>query len=158
MLGASISKNSVLLGIFALITAGVLAGTYLLSRDQIQLAERAAAQRALFEIVPEERHTNDLLSDTLAIPPQAWATLGLRSGGELHIARRDDEVVAVILPAVAPDGYSGEIRMIVGVNRDGSVAGVRVLPGEDCAKTGTVPSIAARPSKLMKVSKPCGVA
>ena len=29
--------------------------------------------------------------------------------------------------AVAPDGYSGPIRLLVGVNADGTVAGVRVL-------------------------------
>ncbi|HAD09787.1 MAG TPA: electron transporter RnfG, partial [Porticoccaceae bacterium] len=28
---------------------------------------------------------------------------------------------------VAPDGYSGDIRLIVGINRDGTIAGVRVL-------------------------------
>jgi electron transport complex protein RnfG len=36
-------------------------------------------------------------------------------------------VVAVILPVTAPDGYSGTIELIVGVNRDGTVAGVRAL-------------------------------
>ena len=37
------------------------------------------------------------------------------------------EIVTVIIPAVAPDGYTGEIDLIVGVNSDGSVAGVRAL-------------------------------
>ncbi len=132
MIGASISKNSILLGLFALITAGVLAGTFLLTREQIQRAEREAAQRALFEIVPPSRHTNDLLTDTLPVPEAALGTLGLGTRGmgepaDIHIARNNGEVIAVILPSVAPDGYSGAIRMIVGVNRDGSIAGTRVL-------------------------------
>jgi electron transport complex protein RnfG len=35
--------------------------------------------------------------------------------------------VAVIIPVVAPDGYSGDIDLIVGINSDGTIAGVRVL-------------------------------
>ncbi|MDB0047709.1 RnfABCDGE type electron transport complex subunit G, partial [Porticoccaceae bacterium] len=34
---------------------------------------------------------------------------------------------AAIIPAVTPDGYSGAISMIIGVNFNGSVAGVRVV-------------------------------
>lgn len=127
MLGSSIGKNSLLLAAFALVTAGVLASTYQLTRDKIADAERLAAQRALFEIVPRQSHTNDLLQDTIAVPPEAWEQLGLKSGGEIHLARNEGEVIAAIIPAVAPDGYSGAIRMLVGVKRDGSVAGVRVL-------------------------------
>jgi electron transport complex protein RnfG len=32
----------------------------------------------------------------------------------------------MILPAVAPDGYSGEIRLLVGIDLDGRILGVRV--------------------------------
>lgn len=127
MFGWSIGKNSLLLGAFALVTAGVLAGTFQLTRDQIATAERAAAQRALFEVVPRDRHDNDLLEDTLPVPEAAREQLGLRSPDEIHLARQGDDVVAVIVPAIARDGYSGDIRMIVGINRDGSVAGVRVV-------------------------------
>lgn len=127
MLGASISKNSLLLAVFALIAAGGLALTNEGTRERIQKAERAAQQKALFEIVPRSRHDNDLLLDTLPVPENAWHLLGLKKGGEIHIARQNGQVVAMIIPAVAPDGYSGDIRMIVGINRDGSVAGVRVL-------------------------------
>src|SRR5690606_27992952 len=127
MLGSSIGKNSLLLAAFAMVTAGVLAGTYQLTRDQIAQSERAAAQRAQFEIVQRARHTKDLLPDTLPIPVTAWNQLGLQAGGEIHIARQDEEVVAVTVPAVAPDGYSGAIRLLVGINRDGSISGVRVL-------------------------------
>ncbi len=127
MLGASISKNSLLLAVFALIAAGGLALTNEGTKARIQKAERAAQQKALFEIVPRSRHDNDLLLDTVPVPENAWHLLGLKKGGDIHIARQNGQVVAMIIPAVAPDGYSGDIRMIVGINRDGSVAGVRVL-------------------------------
>ena len=53
--------------------------------------------------------------------------LGLRQDKRIYVAREEGKVVAVILPAVAPDGYTGAIDLIVGVNRDGTVAGVRAL-------------------------------
>lgn len=127
MLGSSISKNSILLGIFALVSAGMLAGVNEGTKERIQHEIRIAQQRALYEIVPRERLNNDLLMDTQSIPAAARAALGLPKGGDFHIARNDGEIVALIIPAVAPDGYSGDISMIVGVNRDGSLAGVRVL-------------------------------
>jgi electron transport complex protein RnfG len=35
--------------------------------------------------------------------------------------------VAAIIPAITQDGYSGAISMIIGINFDGTVAGVRVV-------------------------------
>ncbi len=123
----SISKNSILLFVFALVTAGILASTYEGTKETIAIAERKAAEKALLEIVPAERIDNDLLLDTLAIPQGAWKLLGLKQGGNIHIARNQGKTIAVIIPTVAPDGYSGDIKMIAGVNLDGTIAGVRVL-------------------------------
>lgn len=125
-LGKSIGFNSVVLGIFALITAAVLASTYLGTKDRIAAAQREVAKRALLEIVPLARHTNDLLLDTVPVPANYWHTLGI-DGGEVNIARQGDEPIAVIIPAVAPDGYNGDIQLIVGINIDGTLAGVRVV-------------------------------
>lgn len=127
-LGKSIGFNSVVLGIFALITAAVLATTYLGTKDRIAAAQREVAKRALLEIIPLTRHTNDLLLDTVPVPANYWHTLGIDDeGGEVNIARQGDEPIAVIIPAIAPDGYNGDIRLIVGINIDGSLAGVRVV-------------------------------
>lgn len=127
MLTRSIIDNSIALGVFALITAALLAGTYLATRDRIDAAERALAQRALQEVVPQERHDNDLLLDTVAVPSEYLATLGVPAGAEVHIARQAGQPVAVIVPSAAPDGYSGAIHLIIGINVDGTVAGVRVV-------------------------------
>ena len=122
----SISFNSLLLGLFALITATLLSVTYLRTEEPIAEAKREVAKRALLEIVPLDRHTNNLLVDTVAIPAEFWPMLGVEEG-LANIARQGDEPVAVILPSVAGDGYSGDIQMIIGINMDGTVAGVRVI-------------------------------
>ena len=81
----SMGKNSLLLAVFALVTAFILASTDRLTEDRIADSERLAAQKALFEIIPLERHNNDLLLDIQPIPAQYWASLGLDSGGDGHM-------------------------------------------------------------------------
>ena len=44
--------------------------------------------------------------------------------------------MAAIIPVTAPVGYSGTIEMIVGVNVDGSVAGVRILSHKETPGLG----------------------
>jgi electron transport complex protein RnfG len=127
VLKQSIGFNSFVLAAFALVTALLLASTHLGTREQIAESERRAAEKALLEIIPKDRHSNDMLLDTLAIPRQFWSQLGLSQGGDVNIARQDGKIEALIIPAVAADGYSGDIRLIAGVNMDGTLAGVRVL-------------------------------
>jgi H+/Na+-translocating ferredoxin:NAD+ oxidoreductase subunit G len=126
MLGQSITRNSLLLALFAVCTTALIAGTYLLTRDDIAEQKRLAEEKALLEIIPRERHDNSMLDDTIAVGP-ADEGLGLREEKRIYIARQNGEVVAAIIPVVAPDGYTGEIELIVGVNTDGTIAGVRAL-------------------------------
>ncbi|MFT7389055.1 MAG: electron transport complex protein RnfG [Candidatus Endobugula sp.] len=133
---ASIGKNSILLFIFALITAGILASTYEGTKEKIATAERRAAEKALLEIVPQSRFDNDLLLDTMTIPESAASYLGKVAGDNIYIARNNNAVVAVIIPAIAPDGYSGDVKMITGVNIDGTIAGVRVLTHKETPGLG----------------------
>ncbi len=126
MLVQSISRNSLLLALFAVCTTALIAGTFLFTKDKITLQKRMAEERALLEIVPRSRHDNSMLDDTLDAGPDAEG-LGLAEDRKIYLARAEGQVVAAIIPAAAPDGYSGVIDMIVGVNRDGSIAGVRVL-------------------------------
>lgn len=135
MLGGSITRNSVLLGLFALATALLLAGSYLLTKDRIAESIRQAEEKALLQIVPRERHDNSMLDDTLPAG-RGDALLGLRETKRIYLARQEGEVVAAIIPATARDGYSGDINLVVGVNADGTVAGVRVLAHKETPGLG----------------------
>ncbi len=135
MLGQSITRNAVLLALFAVATALLLAGSYLGTKDRIAAEIRKAEEKALLQIVPRERHDNSMLDDTIAVGPQQ-AALGLRTQKRIYLARQNGEVVASIIPATARDGYSGDIDLVVGVNRDGSIAGVRVLAHKETPGLG----------------------
>lgn len=126
MLGQSITRNSVLLALFAVCTTALIAGTHLLTKDDIAQQKRLAEEKALLEIVPRDQHDNSMLDDTIAVGPED-AGLGLHEQKHIYIARQHGKVIAAIIPAVAPDGYTGEIELIVGVNSDGTIAGVRAL-------------------------------
>ncbi len=135
MLGRSITRNGILLGLFAVLTTLLIAGTYLQTRDRIAEEQRRAEEKALLEIVPRTRHDNSMLDDTVPVPA-GTPGLGLKVDKRAYIARRGQEAVAVIIPVTAPDGYSGAIDLIVGVNADGSVAGVRTLAHKETPGLG----------------------
>ena len=135
MLGQSITRNSVLLGLFAVATAMLLGGSYLLTKDRIAAEIRKAEEKALLQIVPRERHDNSMLDDTVPVGPEA-TELGLRVDKQIYLARQGEQVIAAIIPATARDGYSGDIDLVVGVNRDGTVAGVRALAHKETPGLG----------------------
>lgn len=136
MLSRSITTNSLILAVFALATATTLAGTWLLTDEPIQDAKKRAAEKALLEIIPQSRHDNDMLTDTFLTSESQQKALGLKAPAQIHIARNAKEIVAYIYPATAPDGYSGDIDMIIGINADGTIAGVRVLAHKETPGLG----------------------
>jgi electron transport complex protein RnfG len=112
------------LALFAALTVGVIAVTQLLTADRIAAAQRKMEARALLEILPQARFDNELLDDRVAV---AEPRLGLTTPADAYIARRDGVAVAALVPLRVPDGYSGAIRLVVGIERDGTLTGVRVL-------------------------------
>ncbi|WP_148862429.1 electron transport complex subunit RsxG [Marinobacter fonticola] len=123
-IGQSVTRNAIGLALFAVITAGTIALTHAFTQERITDQIRQAEAGALLQIIPENLHDNDLLQDTVTVGPSD--KLGLTSEAQAHIARVDGDVSGIILPVVAPNGYSGEIRMLVGIDADGEILGVRV--------------------------------
>lgn len=114
-----------LLALFAAGASGLLAFVDDHTRERIALEERKYTLRSLSQIVPDERHDNDIATDTLEIA--SAELLGQTEPFTVYRARMGGEPVAAVLPVVAPNGYSGPIYLLVGVNVDGTVAGVRVV-------------------------------
>lgn len=120
---SSILRNSLILGLFAMATVGMIAVTQQGTAERIDEAQRRVQLSALNEIIPHDQHDNDLLADSFSIDDRQY--LNLTGSKDAYRARKGGAVSAVILPVVAPDGYSGRIDLLVGINADGSIAGVR---------------------------------
>lgn len=133
-ISTAISRNGLLLGAFALLTTAIIAATHLNTKDLIEEQIRIAREKALLEIVPRERHDNQMLD--LAISTNDQDFLKLSDSQSIFAALQSNELVALIFPAIAPDGYGGNINLLVGVNMDGSVAGVRVVEHEETPGLG----------------------
>lgn len=125
--------STVAICLFAVICAAVIAITQVSTKSTIENNEREFRARALYEIVPRTRIDNDLLTDTFDLQV---SSLGHSQPVQGYRARKQEKVETVILPVVAPDGYSGNIYLIVGINADASVAGVRVLAHKETPGLG----------------------
>jgi len=117
-------RSGILLGLIALLGTAVLVFIHDQTRARIALQEQRRVLQQLNEIVPPSAYNNDLHTDriTLTDPPL------FQHAGPVTVyrARMDGRPVAVIMRLTAPDGYNGDIRLLVGIDAGGTVLGVRV--------------------------------
>ena len=120
-----IVRVGLMLAVFAISATALVAVTEQNTREQIAGNEREALLDALNELVPREDYDNQILQDTLTLPPTQ--AIGTTAPTTVYRARKNGEPVALVMSAVAPDGYSGQIFLLMGINADGTLAGVRVV-------------------------------
>ncbi|PZO10115.1 MAG: electron transport complex subunit RsxG [Lysobacteraceae bacterium] len=116
-------RSGAQLALAALLATGLLAGTFALTRARIADAEHRLQMDALAIVIPADRYDNDLVADSVTVSAQPWLGQPLAT---VHRARMRGQDAALVLSVVAPDGYSGDIGLLVAVDRDGRVLGVRV--------------------------------
>jgi electron transport complex protein RnfG len=119
----SIRRNTTGIAIFAAVTAGLIAITQVLTQERIAANREAHQARALYEILPQQLDPN-LHLQVLEVPAPE---LGMTQPVKVFQSIVDGRVEAVILPVTTAEGYSGDINLLVGIWRDGRVAGVRVI-------------------------------
>ncbi len=130
----TIRHNAIGLGLFAMVTAGLIAVTQVSTADRIAESEKRARSAALLEIFSAQEHDNDLLEDSIQIPPSKL--LGTSRPTEAFIAKRNGTPVGVILTTVAPEGYNGEIWSLVGIDQQGAIKAVRVVSHKETPGLG----------------------
>ncbi|MGD2075117.1 MAG: electron transport complex subunit RsxG [Gammaproteobacteria bacterium] len=120
-----VAISTLFLFLFAVVGTGMVALTFENTADRIAENERRALLQRLNEVIPAERHDNDVFSDVLYVTNSEL--LGTSEPVPVYRARKDGWPVAAVLAPVAPDGYNGAIRLLVAINVDGTLAGVRVV-------------------------------
>jgi len=126
-------QTGVLAG-FALIASVLLGVTNCSTEGTIQRRLDEDLKKSLEEVVPAALYDNDMLQDTVAVPSAEY-NIGTDET-TVYIAKKSGQVSAVCFKFTAPDGYSGTINMIMGIDRNGNILGVRVLSHKETPGLG----------------------
>jgi electron transport complex protein RnfG len=128
--------TALLLMLFAVIGAGIVGLTYDNTFEAIKYNEQLTLLRKLNTILPATDYDNELLKDTIALAPDKL--LGTEESTTAYRARKQDKPVAIVVPAIARNGYNGRIHLLVGIFYDGTLAGVRVIKHRETPGLGDV--------------------
>lgn len=111
------------LALFAALGTALVSHTYQATAPQIAENERQALLRNLHTLIKPQLYNNPIEEDHISVDEP------LLGPGErtIYRARMDGQPVAVVINAVAPDGYGGDITLLVGIWTNGLLAGVRVI-------------------------------
>lgn len=115
-------RPALTLGLLGLAAAVLLAGVNELTRERIADERQQRALSAVSSMLREDRYDNDLLDDSTRMTID-----GLPEPATVYRARRDGEPVAVVIDFVTDNGYSGDIRLLMAADADGTVLGARVV-------------------------------
>jgi electron transport complex protein RnfG len=129
-----ILRVGLLLGLFAVVATTLVAFTETNTRDQIRENQRQALLSGINALIPHDQYDNAILQDTITL--EATEELGTEEPSTVYRARQNGENVAVVLTAIAPNGYSGKIKILVGIYSDGTLAGVRVIEHKETPGLG----------------------
>ncbi|TND04428.1 MAG: electron transport complex protein RnfG [Gammaproteobacteria bacterium] len=134
MLRKSMMIAGLALGLFGIAGTAIVAITFGNTKDLILLKEREDLLKTLNVLVPPSLYNNELVTDTLLV--RSEALLGTSTPVTVYRARMDGVPVAAVMTPSAPDGYSGEIRLLVAINYDGTVMGARVVSHKETPGLG----------------------
>ncbi|XBC41361.1 MAG: electron transport complex subunit RsxG [Buchnera aphidicola (Nurudea yanoniella)] len=107
----------------SMIAVSSVALVYILTKSRIISQKNNYQKKILNEILPNLRFENlNILCYTIKNK-----LLGDERNHKFWMIKKQNNLIAVVFEAVAPDGYSGNINMIISLTLNRKILGVRVL-------------------------------
>ncbi|PCH64420.1 MAG: electron transport complex subunit RsxG [Gammaproteobacteria bacterium] len=127
-------RVGLILAAFAIGATSLVVLTENETHDKIIENERQTLLNAINAVIAKDQYNNEILADTLVLEENNQ--LGTNETSIVYRARLNEEPVAVVLSAIAPNGYNGKIKLLVGIAFDGSLTGVRVISHKETPGLG----------------------
>jgi len=121
----TITRNGLILGGFGLAATALVALTHTLTADQIAWQEQQQLITSVNTLIPPASHDNDLYQSCIQVLSPQY--LGSREPQRAYRALLEGQPTAIAIESIAPDGYNGNIKLVVGIWNDGRLAGVNVV-------------------------------
>lgn len=125
---------------FTAIGTSLLAYTFDITKDNIARNEAQAKRELLEQVLPKQLYDNDVVRDVVHLAPTPQLGTTLRSNA--YRARLAGHPTVLVLEATAPDGYSGKIELLIAIQNNGELAGVRVIAHKETPGLGDYIDIA----------------
>lgn len=125
MASGSVIRNGLTLAAIAAVCTTLVAFTYRMTDDRIVANQEAWLEQSLLPALGGLRFDGNIGDAKVTIP----APHDLPGSGDAVVYRvyTDDVPAAALFVVTARGGYSGPIRLLVGIDTDGLVTGVHVL-------------------------------
>jgi electron transport complex protein RnfG len=127
-------RSAASLATVAIIGTTLLAGVNELTAERIAEQERRVVLEQLGQIISPDRYDNRLQEDLIVVEDESYFPRG--QSVTVYRARQDGEPTALVMKLAAVNGYNGMIRLLVGINADGSLSGVRVASHKETPGLG----------------------
>ena len=129
-----VGQTVLVMVIFGLIFSILLSFFFEITNPVILKSEAAAKEKLLRQVISKDLYDNDLSNDFIEILPNPY--LNNKSNSKAYLAKKKNEIQAVVLETRAPDGYSGDIYILVGISREGKITGTRVIKHQETPGLG----------------------
>ncbi len=116
-LRSKLSYQTLLLGGFCLLGSALLSFGDVKTHDAIATRLEEDLKASLEQVIPVSYYDNDLLKDTVLLDAETL----------VYVAKKDGKVSAVAFMVTTHQGYSGAIKSLIGIDKQGQLLGVRVL-------------------------------
>ncbi len=117
-LSSSLPHLILSLGIITIVVGAVLAWVYEVTEDPIAQVEKQKKVNAIAAVTPA--FDNDPMAETVEVDMDGHKI-------PVHIATKGGKLVGGAVESYSMNGFSGEIDVIYGFNRDGEITGYQVI-------------------------------
>jgi electron transport complex protein RnfG len=121
----TVIKTGVTLGLIAAVCTALVAATYQSTKERIAANEKALLEQSLQPALAGVFFDGGVSESRLVmVPPH---DLPGNDAAVIYRVFANEQPVAALFAVTARDGFSGPIRVLLGVDFDGAVTGVRIL-------------------------------
>ena len=112
-------------GLFSFMIVGLITLVFHASKDKIAENEYLALLHSLQDVLSETSYDNDLVNDVIQLKAHT-----------IYRARKAGKPVAAIIKSTSANGYNGDIDLLIAINTEGQIIGVRVLKHKETPGLG----------------------
>lgn len=128
----TIEKNAQLLALFAIACTALIALVDFFTKDIIIEQEQQQLISTLSSIIEPSKHDNSITQSCIIIKDVQLGALPQKA----YLATNNNTPVAAAITTTAPDGYNGNIFLLVAINVDGTISGVRTIKHQETPGLG----------------------